>query len=311
MANFDWLSDLSPLFNAQACWLDGTYNKTRSEHLFYHSEVPFALACGAGLLAEHVRRFKFSPAIIQRLGQVTDAQGRSVFHESFLNHLQRMRLRTHVIAAPEGTLLLPDEPILSIQGPELQLRLLRSAIEVLIWESTHWATQAAWAQWQKGHISEEDTPAPPPVSHDRNGWQQRAEYIGGSVVFEPNDEPLQTLPPFPGLQRKENGEGQALLQIRRLFRGEQPLGDVWLSAQQDADASVSHSHIQFKDEKTSQMVEVQMSRFQNIWQPVLVKGLPAFSSPSPDYLRQRTWKQLEAFHGVDLDGYGRGWYGGG
>ena len=43
------------------------------------------------------------------MGQVTDAQGRNAFQESFLNHLQRMRLRLQVNIAAEGTLLLPGE----------------------------------------------------------------------------------------------------------------------------------------------------------------------------------------------------------
>ena len=143
MTNYDWLSELQPLFAAQDSWLDGSYNKPASAHLLCPDDVPFTIACGAGLLAEHVRRFKFAPAVIQRLGQVSDAKGRSVFQESFLNHLQRLRLRTHVNAAPEGTLLLPGEPILSIQAPELQIRLLGTAFRLLIWESSRWATKAA------------------------------------------------------------------------------------------------------------------------------------------------------------------------
>ena len=100
------------------------------------------------------------------------------------------------------------------------------------------------------------------------------------------------------------------MQIRRLFKGEHPLGDVWLNAEQDAHASVSHSHLRFIDQQSGKETEVQMSRFQNLLQPVLVKGHPAFNSPSVDYLRQRMWKQLEAFRQVDLQQYARGWFSG-
>jgi len=299
----DWLSDLHPLFAAQDSWLDGSYNKLVSAQLVCPTESPFSIACGAGLLAEHVRRFKFAPPIIQRLGQVTDKKGRSIFQESFLNHLQRLQLRSHVNAAPEGTLLLPGEPMLTIQAPELQIRLLESAIRLLIWESTHWATKAAIEQWEKGVVSEEETPPPPNFPFNKNGWKMRAKYIGGGLPdeSEPFDE-------WPGFTNIENSSGQPLAQIRRLFKGEHPLGDVWLTSAQDAQASVSHTHTEFLDEKSGKTIAVQMSRFQNLLQPVLVKGHPALSSPSLDYLRPRPWKQLEAFHGLHLDGYQRGWF---
>ncbi|MBC7774155.1 MAG: hypothetical protein H7246_01850, partial [Phycisphaerae bacterium] len=179
MTNHDWLSNLHPLFAAQDSWRDGSYSKPITAQLVCPTDMPFSIACGAGLLAEHVRRFKFAPPVIQRLGQVTDAKGRSVFQESFLNHLQRLSLRSYVNAAPEGTLLLPGEPMLTIQAPELQFRLLASAIRLLIWESTHWATKAALEQWGKGVYSEEETPHSPNFSFNQNGWKMRAKYIGG------------------------------------------------------------------------------------------------------------------------------------
>ncbi len=306
MPSFDWLSDLHPLFAAQETWLDGTYNKPRAAQLLCPKEVPFAIASGAGLLAEHVRRFKFGPAVIQRLGQVTDHRGRSVFEESFLNHLQRLRLRAHIHAAPEGTLLLPGEPMATILAPELQIRLLESAIHLLIWDSTYWSSKAAAEQLEKGLTSEEETPHYPHFNFDKTGWKMRANYIGGGASFSSDD--LETSGDWPGLTRLENTQGQAIAQIRRLFKGEIPLGDVWLSATQESQASVSHTHIQFIDGKTGQTTEIQMSRFQNLMQPVLVKGHPALNSPSLDYLRQRTWKQIEAFQPLDLGAYQRGWF---
>ncbi len=315
----DWLSDLHPLFAAQDSWLDGSYNRLITAHLVCPADHPFSIACGAGLLAEHVRRFKFAPPVIQRLGQVTDAKGRSVFQESFLNHLQRLSLRTYVNAAPEGTLLLPGEPMLSIQAPELQFRLLDSAIRLLLWESTYWATRAALEQREKGVFSEEETPQPPKFPFNPDGWKRRASYIGGGssddskssdelMELDYSSDDLESSDEWPGLTKVENTANQPLAQIRRLFKGEHPLGDVWLTDAQDHHASVSQTHIQFLDERSGKAVEVQMSRFQNLLQPVLVKGHPALSTPSLDYLRQRTWKQLEAFHSLNLGEYQRGWF---
>jgi hypothetical protein len=294
---FDWLTDLRPLFDAQETWHDGSYGKPVAFHLLSGSSSPFTISCGADLLAEHVRRFRFSPQIIQRLGQVTDEKGRSMFSESFLNHLQRIRLRAHVSAAPEGTLLLPGEPIMSIFAPQLQVRLLQSAIRLLIWDSSQAATKTA--------VSEEDTPHPPRFPFNPQGWNARARYIGGGDWSV--DETIEA-GEWPGLSCVESSTGMPLVQIRRLFKGEHPLGDVWLTSTQDSEASVSHTHVAFQNELTQKHIEIQMSRFQNVLQPVLVKGHPALNSPSLDYLRQRTWKQLEAFHNYNLQDYPRGWF---
>jgi hypothetical protein len=306
MTSFDWLSDLQPLFDAQKSWLEGSYDKPTTAQLVCSTAKPFCIACGAGLLAEHIRRFKFGPPIIQRLGQVTNRLGRSLFQESFLNHLQRIRLRAQVNAAPEGTLLLPEEPILTIQAPELQVLLLDSAIRLLIWESTNWATNAALEQWNNGVFSESETPPPGNYSFNQTGWKMRAKYIGGSMAIE-SPESFASADEWPGLTNLEHSPGHSLIQIRRLFKGEQPLADVWLTALQDKRASVSHTHIAFLDEPSGKTTEVQMSRFQNLMQPLLVKGHPALNTPSLDYLRQRSWKQLEVFHGLNLDTYQRGW----
>lgn len=133
-------------------------------------------------------------------------------------------------------------------------------------------------------------------------------YVGGSGNFELENLESMATPTWPGWSSIEHTPNRPLVQIRRLFKGEQPLGDVWLTAPQDSAASVSHTHIQYKDEQSGQITEAQMSRFLNLLQPVLVKGHPALNTPSLDYLRQRSWKHLEAFHALDLRLYPRGWY---
>lgn len=307
----DWLSDLRPAIAAQESWLDGSYHREAIFHLMYKPEGAFAIACGAGLLAEHVRRFRFSVEMIQHLGQVTDARGKSVFQESFLNYLQRLRLRVQVNIASEGALLMPGEPILVVEGPIAQIQLMESAFQLLLWESTHWATQAAYARWKRGEWTEEDTPSPPPYPFNPDGWKIRAAYIGGASADEILGNVGKTVRnPFPGegLIKIQHESGEPMVQIRRLFKGNHPLGDVWLTQTQEDEASVSKTKVRFVDENSGQPAELQMNRFQNLYQPVLVKGHPVLASPRLGYLRQRMLKQTEAFHTVKLKNYPHGWY---
>lgn len=300
-AIFDWFSDLSPAFAARECWHDGSYHRQVSCQVTYRSDAPFAIACGAALLVEHIRRFRFSPDVIQRLGQVSDAQGRSAFDESFLNHLQRMRLQVNLWAPPEGTLLLPGEPLLIARGPEDQIRLLRSAFRLLFWESTHWSTRAALERWGRGDLVEEDTPAAPSLPFHPLGWKSRALFVGGAGIDALH--PAETAPEAGDFWQ----EGTQLVQIRRLFKGSQPLGDVWLSREQEEVASVSKTTVHFRDEHTHRVRTIHFTRFQNLYQPVLSKGHPVLAAPRLGYFRQRTLKQMEAFHKGHLDGYGMGW----
>ena len=63
-----------------------------------------------------------------RIATGTDERGRAVFEESYLNFLQRLRLRVNVGMPAEGTLLLPNEPILIAAGELAQIQLLEERL---------------------------------------------------------------------------------------------------------------------------------------------------------------------------------------
>lgn len=315
MDSFDWLSDLAPIHAARESWHSGEYQRQTIFHLKYESDAPFAICCGAGLLAEHVRRFRFSPEVIARLGRTTDERGRSIFDESFLNHLQRMRLRVEVNVPQEGMLLLPGEPLLIARGQMDQVQILESAFRLLVWESTHWATQIALARWKKKDWEEEETPRSPAYNATPEGWKIRAMFIGGASA----EDILKNVkkPTRPILKEKEGLQivwqhGQpaenSMTQIRRLYKGTTALADVWLDENQNRNASVSRTTAKILDENSAGAEqEIKFTRFQNLYQPALVKGHPLLVSQRKGYFRQRTLHQMAAFHAADLRKYPHGW----
>jgi len=310
---FDWLSDRSPALAAQTAWHDGSYDEPSLFHLVYRPDGPFAISCGAGLLAEHVRHFRFSPEIILRMGQMTDTQGQALFSESFLNHLQRMRLRVDVWAPPEGMLLLPGEPLAILRGPYAQILLMESALRWLLWRSTQWATRMAQQRWEQQAWEEEDTPPAPATPFSPDGWKTRAEYIGGAA---PDQKGGQTRMPSAeeGLvtvwhaRAGGSDKHKPLVQIRRVYRSNHALGDIWLTQEQEEKASVSKTSAGIVDARTHRHKTLKFTRFQNLYQPVLAKGHPVLANTRPGYLRQRTLKQLEAFHFAPLNEYPHGWW---
>ncbi len=312
--NFDWLTDLEPIEAAQGAWRDGTYDHPVWYQLVYRPRGPFALSCGAGLLADLARRFRFTPALIQRLGSLTDERGRARFTESFLNYLQRLRIRADVWAAPEGMLLLPDEPITIVRGPKAHILLLTSPMLRLLWASTHWASATAQVRWQSGHLTEEDTPPAPTIGAQPLSWAARACYIGGTLSPEmPMSEGLSSplveegFLPAPLTFVGTDGLPRPLVQIRRTYRGSNPQGDIWLTRPLEEIASVSRTSAQILDVRTHRHRTLRFSRFQNLYQPVLLRGYPVWAEAKLPYLRQRTLKQLQAFAPEKLRDYPHGW----
>lgn len=316
--SFDWLADAGPATTAQAAWHTGRYDEPSLFHLVYRPDGPFAISCGAGLLAEHIRRFRFSPEVILRMGRMADAQGRALFTESFLNHIQRLRLRVDLWAAPEGMLLLPGEPLAVLRGPYDQIVLLESSLRWLLWRSTYWATRSAMLRWEQQAWAEEDTPPAPTTTFSPDGWKARAEYIGGASATamqaslgSPARPPAadEGLVQVWGAPAQHSDAPKPLVQIRRVYRSNHALGDIWLTQEQEEKASVSKTSAGIVDARTHRHKTLKFTRFQNLYQPLLAKGHPVLANTRPGYLRQRTLKQLEAFHFAPLQEYPHGWLG--
>ncbi len=296
----NWLKNIESLFDAQQAWRDGTYRNEVFAQYLVPTDTPFTICCGVGLLAAHVRKFKFTPKLIASLGRIVDQAGRPVFEESFLNHLQRLSLRVELAMPLEGMLLLPGQPLGILRGNLLQILLLRTALEELIAQSTYWATHEAMKRWKSLDLVEEDTPTAPILPANRGGWQLRAKYIGGSNNLQLNeDEHTQAseLRIFP-VEKRDSVLGQ----IRRLFDGNRPLADVHMTEPEDLRSSVSKTSLQLKLPDHS-IREVHYTRFVKLYQPVLVKGHPVLASPQLAIRRQRTLHQMQSYQHIELSKY--------
>ena len=218
---------------------------------------------------------------------------------------------------PEGMLLLPGEPLAILKGPKAQILLMESALRWLLWRSSQWATKAAFERWERKDWIEEDPPSPPPPEFNPDGWKIRAEFIGGASA----DHILETiregsrLPGIEeGLQCKWTSDDSPepppglLTQVRRVYKANHAYGDIWLNRDLEKRASVARRSANYsRSEIRHRKRKLQFTRFQPVYQPMLVKGHPVRPLPRVDYLRQRTLKQLDAFHFEKLEKYPRGW----
>lgn len=306
LPNFDWFADLRPFQAAFEAWKAGNYAEPTRFYLNHESDGPFSVAAGAGLLVAEMRRFKLnSPEIVQRLGSARDPNGRMLFDESFLNHLQRLRFRGKLSIAVEGTFLLPGEPVLVVEASRLQGLLLTGILNEIVWKSTSYATSAALKNWQTGLVSELEIPAEPVFENSPDGLKKRAEFIGGNQAGEQFSSKKRGK--TDGYQPDNSPKmADGLTQIRRCFKGSEPVADVWLTEAQEDSLPGGLRSLNFQDVAKNESKSVQFTRFQNLFQPVLLDGHPTFSSPKAGFLRQRTFKLMEAFHDNGLENYPRG-----
>ncbi|MCS6929077.1 MAG: hypothetical protein NZM43_06225 [Saprospiraceae bacterium] len=311
------LIDTNVLKAVQSAWCDGSYDRPVWYQLIYRPRGAFILCCGAGLLAERVQHLRFTYDFIRRIGSQTDSLGRALFTESFLNYLQRLRLCADVWTASEGALLLPDEPVAVVYGPKAHVLLLGRVMEDLLWRSTHWATCAAYRRWQSGDLTEEDSPTPEEIALCLPECCRRALYVGAAKPAElenwlndtaASPDSNEGLLPAPVALADSDEEQSPLTQIRRAYRGSIPQGDIWLTQVLEITASVGKTTATILDICTHRRRTLRFSRFQNLYQPVLVKGQPTLAETKLPYLRQRTLLQLRLFTPRKLANYPHGWW---
>lgn len=140
---------LEQLLMANEDWKTGSYRRRAVFHLFFRgapSGGQCAIAAGLELAADAMQQPPFDDvAGIQYLGGLKGAGGNQLFGESFLNYLQRLEFRCDVDAMAEGEVFFPFQPIMRIEGPLLQCRILETAVRRLAGFSSLAATLAARA----------------------------------------------------------------------------------------------------------------------------------------------------------------------
>ncbi len=143
---FGLLTDLYQLTMAAGYYHQRIHERKAIFHLFYR-KAPFggdyALAAGLPLAIDIINNLRFSADDVQYLGRLKGATGGPLFQEPFLNYLQRLKFRGTVHAIPEGEIVLPNEPLLRIEGTLIECQLLETALLNVMNFSTLIATKAA------------------------------------------------------------------------------------------------------------------------------------------------------------------------
>lgn len=86
----------------------------------------FAIACGLEEVVKYIQNLKFHKDDIDFLRK------KSIFSEEFLEYLRDFKFTCDVWAVPEGTVIFPNEPILTVGGPIMEAQLIETMVLLAI-----------------------------------------------------------------------------------------------------------------------------------------------------------------------------------
>ena len=137
--NLTMLTDLYQLTMANGYFECGMYNRRAAFDLFYRGSGGYSYAVAAGLeqVTEYIRNLHFSEADIAYLRSL------GIFGEKFLTALADFSFTGDIKAVPEGTVVFPGGPIVSVRAPLWEGQLVETALLTLVNHQTLIATTAA------------------------------------------------------------------------------------------------------------------------------------------------------------------------
>ncbi len=99
--------------------------------------ITYSLACGLEQVVDYVLNLNFGEEEIEYLRSL------NIFNEEFLKYLKNFKFTGDIYAVPEGTVVFPGEPILTVKAPIIEAQLIETAILNIMNFQTLIATKSA------------------------------------------------------------------------------------------------------------------------------------------------------------------------
>ncbi len=97
----------------------------------------FAIAAGLEQIADYIKNLHFGADDIEYL------RSKKIFDEEFLTYLKTFRFTGDIWAVPEGTVIFPGEPIITVRAPVIEAQLIETYVLLQINHQTLVATKAS------------------------------------------------------------------------------------------------------------------------------------------------------------------------
>ncbi len=137
--NLTMIMDLYELTMANGVWSSDMKDTVTYFDMFFR-RIPdkggFAIMAGLEQLIEYMNNLEFSDEDIEYLTSL------NLFRPEFIDYLKNFKFSCDVWAVPEGTVIFPHEPIVTVRGPIMQALMLETMLLVTINHQSLIATKA-------------------------------------------------------------------------------------------------------------------------------------------------------------------------
>ena len=137
--NYTMLCDFYELTMGNGYFEQGYKDKICYFDVFYR-RVPdgggFAIACGLEQIIDYINDLHFSEDDIAYLRK------KNIFTDAFLDYLKDFKFTGDIWAVPEGTVVFPNEPIMTVRAPAIQAQLIETFVLLTINHQSLIATKA-------------------------------------------------------------------------------------------------------------------------------------------------------------------------
>lgn len=138
MRDLTLLTDLYQLTMMYGYSKNSQLNKTAVFDVFYRGVGNnYAVACGLDQVIDYIENLRFSKEDLDYLRSL------NLFDEDFMKLLADFRFTGDIYAVPEGTVVFPQEPILTVKARLFEAQLIETAILCILNHQTLIATKAA------------------------------------------------------------------------------------------------------------------------------------------------------------------------
>ena len=135
--------------------------------------ITYSLAAGLEQAIDYILGFSFSEDDISYLRSL------NIFNEDFLTYLSNLKFTGDVYSVPEGTMVFPGEPILTVKAPVVEAQLIETAILNIINHQTLIASKAAKIKHSAGSDNVMEFGLRRAQGPDAGIYGSRASIIGG------------------------------------------------------------------------------------------------------------------------------------
>lgn len=173
--NLTLLTDLYELTMMNGYFQKGKEKEVVIFDLFFRQNelITYSIAAGLEQAVDYILSFKFNDEDISYL------KGLNIFNEDFLNLLKDLKFSGDVYSVPEGTMVFPGEPILTVKAPVIEAQLIETAVLNIINHQTLIASKAAKIRRSAGNDTVMEFGLRRAQGPDAGIYGSRASVIGG------------------------------------------------------------------------------------------------------------------------------------